>query len=499
MFAFIGLTVALFLGLVYSSAYMQRYEIIANWSKYKLDPFYMFAAPMFKPDDDPRSRLQFATDNFNDNLKFLLDKVFAVLLQPVFAIFKLFNDAIGQSLNGLFNVKALLAQMWKKWNSMSDVFTRRTHGLFHQLRKTFMGLFNAMEKAYGVATASLFAGISTIHTMTSVLDLVIKICIAILVILVVLVILLFFVLAPFVPMLLTVVGIIGATAAGGAVGGMADSFCFTKETRVLTKDGVLPISQLTIGQALHGDNTVVGIIELLEEEYNLYDIDGVFVSGSHILYVDGKPMMVEEHPHAKPIVKTAPLYCLVTSQQRIHIQGVNGVLEFADWEEIEEMSDLLNWYNTVYITLNKEKAPWVPAETLHSEAVVSEFTQIDTPIGIRNIEHIRPGDYVNDVYEFPTKVLGVVEIAPSEVLTAAQYGASYISTGAWISKYGRWIHPHSNTAPPSRRWFSLFTEQGTFTMHTPTTTIALRDFTDVGSHSIHIMYSMVMDALKREA
>ena len=114
MWTFIAITVALFLGLVFIQASVNKTEIMANWPKYKSDPFYMFAAPLFKPDDDPRSRIQFATDNFRDAITELLNKIFAVLLQPLFQIFKILTDAITQNLTSLFNIKALLDNMWKK-------------------------------------------------------------------------------------------------------------------------------------------------------------------------------------------------------------------------------------------------------------------------------------------------------------------------------------------------------------------------------------------------
>ena len=101
MFAFIALTAGLVFTLAFAKAYMNSAEVSANWSKYKSDPLYMFAAYMFKPDDDPRSRFQFAADNFIDNIMDYVHKIFTVFLQPVMNIFRLFTNSLTQSSNGL--------------------------------------------------------------------------------------------------------------------------------------------------------------------------------------------------------------------------------------------------------------------------------------------------------------------------------------------------------------------------------------------------------------
>jgi enoyl-[acyl-carrier protein] reductase I len=45
----------------------------------------------------------------------MITKVFAVLLQPMFQIFKLFMDALTQSLSSLFNIKALLENITRSF------------------------------------------------------------------------------------------------------------------------------------------------------------------------------------------------------------------------------------------------------------------------------------------------------------------------------------------------------------------------------------------------
>ena len=500
MWTFIGVTLALFLGLVFMKASMSRDEIMANWSMYKNNPFYMFAAPMFKPDDDPRSRLQFGADTFNDAILEMLNKVFITLLQPVFKIFSLFTDALTQSLSGLFSIKSLLSNMWNKWNSMSDVFTRRFQSVFHNFRVTFTKIFNAMEKSYGVAVSSLFAGISTIHTMTSFLDLVIKIIITILIILVVMVILLFFVLAPFVPLIITVIGIVAATAMGGAVGGMAGAFCFTPETLIMTTNGPVRIDKVKLGTELSSTNRITGLMRFAPNTYDLYYLDGICVSGTHIIYYNGKPIHVKDHPKATRLFKeTVPLYCLITSEHTIPIVGSLEIHTFADWEELDTEQELSEWYTTIFSKLNNKTTIDVPStNTLCSESAVALGTLIDTPSGPVPIEHLRPGTMVLGITG-ATKVLGTVQLDPSSVQACTTIGETQLSAGSWVFANGVWDHPTSTTAPGQTMWYSLFTESGTYQVHTQEGSVSLRDFSDIGNDEIAETYDMVQQFLEQRS
>jgi hypothetical protein len=509
MYGFIGLSIALFFGLVFSLAYVNREEIKQNWAKYKYDPLYLFTAPLFKPADDPRSRTQFGIDNFKDAVYQNINNVFLRFLQPVFSIFKIFLDAMNQSLGGLFNIRMLIGKYWNAFNQMIDVFMRRFNMTFHQLRQTFTKLNAAFGNVAGILVSSVYTGISTVQTMTSFLDLMMKVIIAILVILVVMVILLFFVLWPFIPVILSVVAIISATAMGGAVGGMAGTFCFAHTTRVQTRDrGAVLISELRNGDTLHNGAVVQGTMVFNTNTDDLYSLYDVQVSGSHIVYIDDMPYFVSEHPDAKriPPKKDTYLYCLITSNHRIPIISNIGIVEFADWEEISSDDELKEWHRHVLTILNPdtirttEVTDTISADILHSEAVVSARTKVWTTLGPVEIRGIRPGDSVLDANGTSTRVTGIVCVDASQVKAASKIGDNaWISAAAWISsdtKY--WKHPeHTVPADGIHEWYSLFTESGSFRLcEIDALGLHIRDFTDVGPDRIQETYEWVLESLE---
>jgi hypothetical protein len=515
MWSVILLTGVMLAGVVLTVSLLRREEIAANWSKYRSDPFFLFAAPLFKPDDDPRSRIQFAVDNFNDVVGGIMNDVFLRFLQPVFKVFTIFLDGLYESLNGLYNMRALFANMFAKWNSISDIFMRRFAAVANEFRKTFIKLFHAMQKTMGVATSSIFAGISTIQSILSMFDFMMTVAIVILISLIVLVIFFFFILAPFVPLILTVVGIIAATAMGGAVGGMAETFCFAAGTAVQMRDGrTVGIEEIRIGDCTATGGVVRGVMEFAAADaHDIYDLYGIHVSGTHIVYGCGDcdgvddAVHVAAHPAAIRVEhRAAKLYCLITSDHKIPVLAptTGRTVLFADWEELSDMDDLREWNRRVYEMLNGgDAAPVPPAHVLESEAVVSGGALVATVDGPCAICEIRPGAHVLDASGVPTRVVGVVQTSGDEVRAAAVVSAqsrpALISAGAWIYDGARWTQPaeaHVRTGTLGGAWYSLFTESGTFMLDGG---IAMRDFTDVGSTELCKTYNWVLGALGSSA
>jgi hypothetical protein len=504
MWPFIGLTVALFLGLAFTTAWFKRDEVKGNWSKYKDDLLFMFAAPLFKPDDDPRSPVQFATDNFSDVMSDKITQLFAIFLQPVFQIFKLFTDALNQTLGGLFNIRALMSNMWNKWNEVFGLFMRRFNGVFHHLRQTFVKLTTSFERLYGIAISSVYSALSLINTITSFMDLMIIVAIAILVILIAILIFLFLFMWPLIPVILLAIGVIAAAGFGGAMGGMSEAFCFAKDTRIAMNGSTIPIQEVKIGDVLRTGASVLGIMAFDADNYDLWNLYGVQVSGTHIVYdSEHVPQHVRDHPEATPLPKQKlSVYCLITSDQRIPIVSDKGIVIFADWEELSTDDDLHAWHRHVWSTLNPD-TNYTPPTTanLASEAVLSGSTHIWTPLGRAEIRGIHPGATVLDAQGKPTRVLGVVKVDPSVVKQAYQIGPdAFISQGCWIRLEGEsmWSQLQAASEPPSSNdgWYSLFTESGAYRLcENMMKQYDVRDFSDVGRDKIHETYNWVLESL----
>ena len=374
MWGFIILSIVLALGVARIITGFEAQSVMSQWAKYRCKPNIMAFASMFKPRDDPRSDAQFTSDNFNFCTAEIAKSVLEIALKPVLdVVLKMIESAIS-SIGYVMNLRSLSSNLFHGLERMFDVFGRRFNMTMHEFHKTFLKQISAMQKANAIATASVFAGLSMIKAIMNAFELMIIVCLVILVILVVLVIFLFFLLAPTIPLIIIVLAIIGATAYAGSTGGMGEAFCFHPDTLIKLEDGTSkPISEITLDTKLADGSTVFSTMKFkTETDTELYEFDGVIVSGSHIVYMNGQAKFVKELDNAKRFVEKMPseIYCLNTSSHRIPVVGLTKSYEFADWEELDgdEMDD---WSELVYYILNNntKRTQKVNNDIIKSETV----------------------------------------------------------------------------------------------------------------------------------
>lgn len=499
MWAFGFLTAFMLFALAIVAAYIRRDEIMANWSKYRADPLYMFAAPMFKPDDDPRSRLAFGLDNFVSVVTALIMKVFSVFLQPILKIFQGMTGSLEETANGIMNMRGIFSNMFKKFNDVTNLFQRRFNTTLHSLRVTWIKLRESINKTFGVAVSTLYAGVSVFRVIDNMFRLMTIVSIAILSILLGFVVFFFFILWPILPIIIIALHFIAQTPYAGEVTGMEGAFCFNKNTLIKTATGSKPIQEITIDTVLHNNSKVVGTLKFDGNYEPLYDLYGIQVSGTHIYYDNNIPIFVKDHKDAvKGYVSTREVYCLLTSDHKIPVLNNNRIYLFADWEEIDDIHDLESWNKLVFTILNPDISYQKPSSiNLESEAALSAETLVCTPHGRVPVKSLAPGAIVIDTNGAPTHVTGVVNLDASQIAGVRQYNAhTFVSSGAWVRMNNIWSMESAVHKTPQSTWHMLFTESGTFRISVNNNLVDLRDFSDVGSQHISKTYTSVLQMLK---
>lgn len=461
----------------------KREEITNNWQKYRAHPLYMMTAFLYKPAEDPQSRFEFMQDNFNAVMQQSTTAAFNAALAPIMDIFQLIKGGIVGSTKGIVSMQNILETLKDSFGQIFGVFNNRYTATLHRLAMTFQHLQTSLSRVWAIAVNSVYQSMATVSAILSTLDLIMKIVIIILTILVAIVLFLFLFLWPVIPVILGVLGILTTAGMGAAVGGMAGTFCFAGDTPVILADGTTkPIATVQIGDTLE-DCGVTGSLEFLQDVRDLYDLHGIRVTGSHIVWHNGHPIPVAQHPNAQPLPpQTMRLYCLNTTTNRIPVYSTVGTLVFSDWEELGD-EDQAAWNRHVYTELNPG-ASCMPA-AVSGEAGHSPTTLVQTEHGPVPISDLRPGDTVLDATGRPTRVLGSVKLA--EANPAAVWR---LADGLW--QQGSEGEGECNETSTGA-WYSLVTEAGTFC-----TTQPVRDFTDVGITRIQATYGWVLEALDRK-
>lgn len=195
------------------------------------------------------------------------------------------------------------------------------------------------------------------------------------------------------------------------------------------------------------------------------------------------------------------MYCLITSNRVIPVVTEDGIQMFADWEELSNNADLHAWHKHVFTTLNTTSIPYIAptSDNIESESVFSATTAVWTPTGPAEIRGIRPGDAVMDSTGNTTRVTGIVQVAGSEVQSAISLGSTaYASAGVWARTSGIWSQPTITMPVCEEKWYSLFTEAGTFRLlEANYLGTAFRDFSDVGVDRISDTYTWVLESLNQ--
>ena len=481
-YLFVALTLTLIIGFVLLEQGGEVTDVINNWAERRCDFDILMTGFRYKPPEDARSATSFASDNFQfcvtSKTSAYLETIFGVLFEVMRKQF-----AAGDIMTQVMKVlRVQLNTIYKPFASMMNRFFTKFTQIGSLSSRIFQQIFMAMKKAAASAVASIFVAISLQAAILNTIDFVIKVIMIVLYICMALIFIFFLPILPLlVLVLITVVGI--EKAMPGSTGPMGSVFCFHKDTNVIMKFGDLQnICLLKPGDVLHDDVLVQAVIEVPGEQ--LYDLDGILVSGYHCLYEGDEVIYVKDHPRAiKSDMKEATLWTLITNKREIPIMGSKGPLKFLDWDEIADSKEAEKaWEMVAFQILNGRDGIYniVPssAPCLDRELKVWKYQG-----GWRPLHTVRVGDWIYGKDGF-VKVSGISERI---VHTAIGDDQNRMTDGNWIEDKakGQWKHPEGIIHDVTWQGIQLITDKGFFKIQMMNgKEYLVRDFTEVGSQMI---------------
>jgi len=473
----------------YAYATVELKKIRANWNTLRCDPLVVLIAQMI-PTDPNIDPSEFATENFKFCTEKLVDASISIFIQPML---KLFTSQLGATENIKKSINYLKESATSLLDPINDSFNNSWGSvkiLVYQIARVFYNIHSAMDRIFGIATASVFAGISLFKGIQNAMGFVIQVIIAILIVLCILVIFLYFVMWPVIPLILTMIGILSTSVYAANVSGMADSFCVAPDTLVKMADGWKKVRDIVPGDKLN-DGIVEGVLKTTGSF--CVEIEGVIISRSHLVYTD-KWISAGNHPLAKHI-DTVPdfLYCLNTSNHTWEVKSSedSNTLLLRDWEELPEGFDL-EWEQFVYNLLNKHDCSSL---TSAGRGLVGPESYVINKSGDKiPIAEVQIGDYIKDGLGL-TKVIGLYKDSATDVPLRGP------NTSAWVyrSVPSSWEHVFFKWDDHCNEGYQLITESGqyvvTFSIGAQSQKIIMRDFTEVGADQIHKTYPFTSEIL----
>lgn len=515
---FMLITFGLILALGLTIASLERTSVMNNWPNRRCELPVIVAAMFFKPTSDPRSKGDFAKDNFDFCMKTYIDKFIAFLMTPVNALFgKQFN--IASSATDMINTIRNIAQ--KLYNTLLgflDQYMRRFNAGVFEMSRVVQYLRMAMRRANAMVMSMLYSGITMFRGMLNTIQFVIKVILIICGILLAIIIILIFVLFPIIPLILSVLGAVIATVLAltmviaGEVANEASSdksgFCFADNTKIVikrdNKEILVSVKNIKIGDEL-GTNCgkVSAIIQMDGKGVPLYNINGICVSGSHLVFgTDGQWKSVSKDERAIPIAtKSDILYCFNTTTHKIPVATVNDIIHFRDWEELEDDDEagqfMWNYIILKILNNNANYPKWRSSLKSYSEMpLVGTNIKVKTKDGFLEISKLSLYGSVLDRDGIEQCILGIVD---AEICNALDDNGKW-HTELYEYKDNIWIKGQSTVQKGTKsvRGITIITESGEFIIwdEDEKREKIVRDFTDIGHKEIHMTYSMVASRLR---
>lgn len=357
---FIILIIILFVAVSYTTIMRNVQPIKDDWSAQRCKPNVLpFAGLINKPDN--MSVVDFTGENFNYCMQNILSSISGYAFQPVsymtYTVRNLF-EAIAEAIQ---YIRTIMANVRNSMVSIAQEILGRVANIMVPIQQIIIAFKDAMNKVKGVLTAGLYTSLGTYYALKAMLGAIAQLIITILIVLAALVLAMW--ILPFtwpVAISMTAVFISISIPLAIIIAFMTEvmhvrtsfsipgaptkplSACFDKYTLLKMKDGSMKsIISINPGDVLHGGNMVTAKMALNSNGQQMYNIDGIIVSGTHKIRRNGRWISVAKHPKSQIIPYYEPplIYCLNTSLKRVEI---NGEI-YMDWDEMydEEIETIL--------------------------------------------------------------------------------------------------------------------------------------------------------------
>jgi hypothetical protein len=483
-----------------------RVSVFQDWENNRCKPYVIPFSSFFKPSSDPRTPSEFAKENWSFCQKEYIQSAIRLATAEVSALLDEQGGVVGVVQGVVNSISDTFAALWKMCYEAYSTIMKKMMSAASLFRNMLIQLHSLVDRIQGILYSVTMALISLLATFINTVQLVLIVAIIVIGILLVLQIILFFLLMPISGLIMTmaaVVSVVVVTVVTAVMASAVAGACFAGDTRVHMANGIdIPISEIRVGDTLIDGGVVTAVHEFARKGI-LYNLDGVYVTGDHLVWrKDGKLIPVYQHERASPSSRSdSRVWCLTTTTRCIPVLGH----VFADWEEIAEddIDRLHSWYEQVWHRLNKD-AQGVhflrPSSAfLNSEAGISPDTTVGRVGWFGFIEWVHASDIkiddwiLSDKQFTPTRVVGIVQIDVEEVehhlrMVGAGGDTQCVSCGTWVQDEftTSWrpaeFEEHSLYAPPEK-YVHFYTESGSYAIGHADWVI--RDASDVGMENLH--------------
>jgi hypothetical protein len=462
LFVIITIIVILLLSYFHTMANVQ--PIIDDWPNQRCKPTIIpFAGLITHPEG--MSASEYTAQNFTFCTQNILSGIAGNAVQPLTYITDTLQKNAGSMQGSIQSIRAMFDKVRSSMQDVSQEIMGRLMNVMTPLMEIIISFKDLTSKIQGTMTAGLFTLLGSYYALKSLMGAIAQFITTILI-----------AIAAMVAIFWAVPFTWGAAVANTAIfvaisipmaiilSFMTDVLhvnsgykiprikCFDKDTSIAMNDGSRKkIIDIEVGDILSNNNAVTAKFKVATEGSEMYLLDNIIVSDSHIVKYNNQWMPVSKHPYAvKCDSYNEPfLYCLNTTYKVIEIN--NHI--FTDWDEIYE--------DSLYTVLNNDEFPLNSCKDIHKylDWGFSETTKICLVNG-KYVEINKIA--INDVLENGETVYGIVEIDGLDIAENNLYNLGKNSFGiveGYIPDQSIDKQPIPNT---NHKLYHLLTDKKTF-------------------------------------
>jgi len=348
------ITIVLIILITYCFAMINAQPIIDDWANQRCKPNIMPIAG-FITHPEGVSATEYTKQNFTYCTQNILSSITGTALQPLTFVVNNLNNMASQITNDLQSVRGMFDKVRSMFMDVSQEIMGRIINITIPLQQIVIGFKDLIAKIQGTLTAGLFTMLGSYYALKSLLGAIAQFIVSILITLAIIIAALWIV--PFTwgaAITGTTIFIALAIPMAIILAFMVDVLkvqtnlkvprikCFDKDTIFKMNDGTnKKIVDIKNGDLLDHNNEVTSIIKVESKGSDIYKLNNIIVSDSHMVKYIGKWIPVSKHPNAVKIESYDEpyLYCLNTSNKTININD----LLFSDWDEIydDELDEIM--------------------------------------------------------------------------------------------------------------------------------------------------------------
>ena len=413
---FIIITIILSLVISYSFIMLNAQPIIDDWPNQRCKPNIIpFAGLITHPEGVSAS--DYTAQNFTYCTQNILSSITGMAVEPITFAVSMLNDMANAIKNDIQNIRGMFDKVRSMFQEISQEIMGRIMNIMIPLQQIIISFRDLVGKIQGTMTAGLFTLLGSYYTLKSMMGAIAQFIIIILITLAVMIAI--FWIIPFtwgfaitntvifiaiaIPMAIILAFMIDVLKVQTSLS-IPSVKCFDKDTLITMNDGTSKkISEIKNGDILIGDNEVTSCIKVTAEGSEMYKLNEIIVSDSHIVNYNGNWIHVSEHPDSikYPFYNENYLYCLNTTSKVIFIKDKI----FTDWDEIYG-NDIIKIINSTDNVKN--------VEDIHTYLDGGFIGSTKLKLKNGSFKEIKDIE-IDDILENGEKVYGIVKINGNNV------------------------------------------------------------------------------------